>query len=176
MTVFREKREARSRELLRERALKIAGARSLVSLTEPFALFRRSHQLFGIPLTSLRFSWRADRMMEVPGAQGFIMGAVTADAALITVVDLVALYGLPMTGIADLKGVLVVESSSRRLGLACDAVLGAQPVETESILPLPTPLGAFVRSARFRGESVQLIEIPILFQHAKLNPVRSRGR
>ena len=159
--------------LLLERARRVSSPRGLETPHEPVALFRRGGQLFGIALAHLRFTWSARTLVEVPRAPKFIVGAIPGDGSLVTVIDLIHLYDIPMGGVLDLPFVLVAELAGRRIGIACEKVLGAQPLSVDSFKPAARSYGAVERTARWRSESVQVVEVPLLLQDARLNPTRA---
>ena len=173
MSARRDLPESAAQTLLLDRARKVASPRGLETPHEPLALFLRGGQLFGLSLPFLRFTWSARGLIEVPGAPRYIVGAIPGDGALVTVLDLVHLYDLPMGGVADLKTVLVAELGGRRIGIACERVLGAQAVTVDSFKTAPRAYGAVQRTALWRMETVQVLELILLFKDARLNPSRA---
>ncbi|MGQ0506665.1 MAG: chemotaxis protein CheW [Myxococcaceae bacterium] len=163
--------------LLRERAKLLSGRRRVAEApSESFVLFRHGGQLFGAAVRFVRLGVRARELLEVPGAPAHIAGAVSVDAALVTVVDLSVLYQLPKIGIQDLKSVLVVEAGGARLGLASEHILGVKALFRESIVPSPVAAGALSRSMVTETETIQLIDVPALLADGRLRPSPRREK
>jgi chemotaxis signal transduction protein len=161
-----------AKRLLIERASRAAVPMSAEAPHEQLALFVRGGHLFGVPLSFLRFAWRADGLLEVPGAPNFIVGAIPGDGSLVTVVDLPLLYGIVIPGVADLRTVLITDLGGRRLGIASESVLGAQPVPSASFRPAPNPYGAVTRIALWKERTVQVVDVPALLRDPKVNANR----
>jgi chemotaxis signal transduction protein len=157
------------RQLLRERAQRVARKLGEEVQVEPYALFERAGQLFGVPQPCARACWSSEALFEVPGAPRWISGAASGDGLLVSVVDLAALYELPRAGARDLDAVLVVEAGGRMVGVACEAMLGMRELEVDLIRSSPEPRGALLRRASFGVQTVQLIDVEALFADERLN-------
>ena len=156
---------------LRARARLAAQREEVIELGEPHALFRRGGQLYGVALPQMRFSWNSDSLVEVPGGPRWVSGMASREGQLVTVIDLAHFYDLPLTGVADVRSILVVEAEGRLLGLAGERALGVHEVKVASIRAAPEPRGALVRGAPVAGETALLLDVTALLTDPRLNPL-----
>jgi purine-binding chemotaxis protein CheW len=91
---------------------------------------------------------------RVPGATSAVMGVRNLRGAVLPVVDLATVLGLPRAGAPD--RVVVVEEGDRRAGLAVDFVVGVEPLP-EASEPADSP--HLAGAALVDGALVGLIDL-----------------
>ena len=97
-----------------------AGADSVESALTVVA-FSKGSQRYAIPLDEVLEVQPLDHFTPVPKAPPFLPGVVHWRGAILTLLDLGALFGFPESGLADVHVYLVVESAGRRIAIVgCD--------------------------------------------------------
>jgi purine-binding chemotaxis protein CheW len=115
----------RRREVLAGRASAIAGARAEAEDDAVLALaFRVGGERYAIPLQELATVLDARALHPLAGAPRWLLGAVSARARLVPVLDLRQLLRLEGGGMSDLTSVVVLDCGSEPFGLAVEALDG----------------------------------------------------
>jgi purine-binding chemotaxis protein CheW len=120
---------ARARALARPHG-RSAGAGVQVELIT-FAL---AHELFGLPLETVREVFRPRDLALLPGAEPPAYAVTPWRGVLLTVLDLRATLGTGTRGITDLSHVLVVGLERSSVGVLIDRVHAIESVPEASLL------------------------------------------
>ena len=89
---------------------------------------------YGIPVAQVREVFRGERVTQVPGAPVLVRGIVNVRGAVVTVLELSGLLGLPRA--VTSTSVVLLEHGSRLIGLAVDAVRDVRVQEVTSTEPV----------------------------------------
>ncbi len=97
--------------------------------TTPFLTFSSGHERFGILLRDVVEIQALDYYSPVPKTPPFIVGVIPWRGAILTLIDLGRLFGIPEGGIADYHVCIIVEAAGRRIAIVAR--------EVEDILGIP---------------------------------------
>ena len=97
--------------------------------TTPFLTFSSGHERFGVPLGDVVEIQALDHYSPVPKTPPFIVGVIPWRGAILTLLDLGRLFGIPESGIADYHVCIIVEAAGRRIAIVAR--------EVEDILGIP---------------------------------------
>lgn len=109
-------------------AQRAATLRQQVSTDSPgstlltFVAFRKGPQRYGIPITEIVEVRALDHFSPVPGAPPFIPGVIHWRGAILSLLDLSVLFGIPETGLADLHTCIIVEAAGRRVAVVAGEI------------------------------------------------------
>jgi chemotaxis signal transduction protein len=121
-------------------------------------IFVRGGKVLAIPPDHLESSGRLKVMTVVPGAPGWIAGAIAYRDRILTLVDLPALWGETVSGMHDLPTYLVVKSGEHRIGLLVEELIGEQELD-DAIKPYLGPdLRGVNQVAQFQGKTVWVLD------------------
>jgi chemotaxis signal transduction protein len=159
-------------DILKQRAEALAHVDD--ARTTPIAslsLFLRGKQLYGVRLSEVEGAGRLRQLSTVPGAPGWMVGAVQHRGSILTLVDLAVFWGLEIRGVADLPTCGVVGDGNQRLGLLVEDLIGVQEVEA-TIQPYRGDERAGISEiAHFGAEPVLILSAARLMQDARLRPL-----
>jgi purine-binding chemotaxis protein CheW len=129
---------ARRALLLRNRTEPVDSARApLVCLG-----FNKSRQRYGIPVEHVLEVQALDRFTSVPKTPAFIAGVVHWRGAILALLDLGALFGVPEAGLSDVHVCVIVEAAGRRMGVIAYEVEEVYSFARKSIAAAPPLPGA----------------------------------
>ncbi|TBR40078.1 MULTISPECIES: chemotaxis protein CheW [Dyella] len=113
---------------------------------ETYVTFRLEH-LIGVRIEQLRevIDFSPD-IVRPPGAPAYVCGILNLRQALVTIIDLRALYGIaPHVDLADTK-VLIIEENGEKYGLVVDAIENIVTIDAADKLPVPRVLLGHTRN------------------------------
>ena len=160
-----------SDELERSEAIKRARAAQLArpveqrsqgrgALSSRYLVFGLGRERYGIPVQAVERILRLPEITRLPGAPGFVAGAVSLVGEILTALELRRLFGvLGETLDPGLRRLVVVEARGERVGLVVDEVQGVEQLQSWSE-HLPT--GGWLRPDQVRGlasSSILLLEL-----------------
>jgi purine-binding chemotaxis protein CheW len=106
---------------------------------KPCLFFSLCNELFGIHVENVLRVINLEKMMKVPKAPEFILGAISLEGNVIPVVDLACKIELSKTEVSKNTKVVVLEISHQDVlllvGVAIDDVLDVVTVESSKMLP-----------------------------------------
>ena len=82
-----------------------------------FLAFNSGRQKYGIPLSDVLEIQALQYFSPVPKTPAFIPGVIHWRGAILTLLDLDRLFGLPQSGLPDLHAYVIAEAAGRRVGL-----------------------------------------------------------
>ncbi len=132
-----------------------------------FVLVRRTGLLIGLRVAEVESAGRVREITAVPGAPEWLRGATVHRGHVVSLIDLVALWG-EGRGVADLPSFVCLRLGERRLGILVEELLGFD--ETDAKLELwQGNERAGVASVTQRGrERVYVISAERLFASPEL--------
>jgi purine-binding chemotaxis protein CheW len=162
---------ATAREILEARARALAATQEAAPLAvASLTLFRLGGQLYAVRASDVDGAGQLRELSPVPGAPAWLLGATLYRGSIVSLVDLLALWGVPAAGVRDLPSFVVLAQGARRLGLLVDQLLGNLDVEG-ALLPYEGPEHAgLVELARHGGEPVPVLTAASLLADPRLNP------
>jgi purine-binding chemotaxis protein CheW len=119
--------------MLRGRAGKAEGRGPRIS----FLAFSHGPHRYGIPLSDVIEVQPLRDYTPVPGAPPFIPGVIHWRGAILSLVDLVRLFGLGESGLVDERACVIVESAGRRIGILAAEVEELHTVGLDQVRPAP---------------------------------------
>jgi purine-binding chemotaxis protein CheW len=106
---------------------------------KPCVLFKLCNELFGIDVESVLRVINLDKLMKIPKAPEFIVGAISLEGSVIPVVDLAKKISLGDTLITSETKVLVLEiqynENTFSAGVIIDDVLDVVTIDPTKLLP-----------------------------------------
>jgi purine-binding chemotaxis protein CheW len=108
-----------------------------------FLAFNSGHESYGIPLSNVLEIQILQHFSPVPKTPPFIAGVVHWRGAILALLDLDRLFGLPESGLPDLHACVIVEAAGRRIGLVASEIEDVFSVPSSRIQAAP-PLSANV--------------------------------
>ena len=127
-------------------ALKLAGrakllrGRTLVKVEQPttaFLMFSSGHERFGVRLSDVVEIQALDHYSPVPKTPQFIVGVIPWRGAILTLIDLSRLFGIPESGIADHHVCVIVEAAGRRVAVVAREIENIIGIPREQVKPAP---------------------------------------
>lgn len=129
-TGVRERLQKRAQDLARPLQQEQVGRLSLVTFT------RAGHR-FGARLGDVRGAMQLKELTQVPGAPAWMFGAVQYQGAVLSLLDLAQMWGLPTKGVADQPVCVVITHAGRSIGLLTESLHGVQ--EAQDFRPYQGP-------------------------------------
>jgi purine-binding chemotaxis protein CheW len=135
-------------ERLANRARVLRGRMGSSTSTGPlitFVAFAHGSQRYGIAISEIVAVQPLIDYTPVPGAPPFTPGVIHWRGSIISLVDLVRLFGIGESGLIDERTVLIVDAAGRRVGILAGEVeeLYAVPLQQVKAAPeLPTRIPA----------------------------------
>lgn len=157
---------ARRAQSLRER---MSDARQLQP-QQDFLMFRSGSQKFAVALEHVLEVQPLDHFSPVPGSPDFIRGIVQCRGALLCLLDLDRLFGMPEKGLADVHHYVVVESHGNRVALAAgeaEEIIGVSASTIKATPAFSTDILASV-AAGIMGDDRLILRIGDLLEHPRL--------
>lgn len=99
--------------------------------------FRVGHMLLGLSIDHLQEINRHLSVTAVPHSPKAVRGVINLRGQLVTVIDLRAVCGLPLTETNRLSRNLIVRSQEELIGLLVDQVVDTISIEIRNIDPVP---------------------------------------
>lgn len=87
-----------------------------------FLAFRHGSQRYGIAISDIVVVQTFSDYTPVPGVPQFITGVIHWRGAIISLVDLTKLFGIPQSGLLNERACLIVEAAGRRVGILAGEV------------------------------------------------------
>jgi chemotaxis signal transduction protein len=163
--------------LLRQRARSLARpVTEEAADAEALATFTIGGHAIGLPLRCVVRASELRHLTELPGAPPWLLGLTAVEGHLVSLLDLALFLGLKRSGVADVRGVLVIAAGKRELGLAAEELLAIADVRGADVAPLPGGSGALGRVARGagpQGSDLLLLDVESLFDDSRLAGDRS---
>lgn len=106
-----------------------------------FLAFSHGAQRYGIPISDIVEVGPLNDYTPVPGAPRFIPGVIHWRGAILSLVDLVKLFGIVESGLMDERTCVIVEAAGRRIGIMTGEVedLYSAPLDQVKAVPeMPT--------------------------------------
>ena len=165
------KKLAKRAQLLRERMTDA----SHLQPQQDFLLFRSGSQKFAVALQHVLEVQPLEHFSPVPGSPDFIRGVVQCRGAILCLLDLDRLFGMPEKGLADVHHSVVVESHNNRLALAAgeaEEIVGLSADQIKMAPAFSTELLVGV-VAGILGDDRLVLKIHALLEHPRLTQWRS---
>jgi purine-binding chemotaxis protein CheW len=163
--------------LLRERAQALARPEVEEARdAEAFATFTVGGHAVGVPLGRVLRASDLRHLTEIPGGPPWLLGLTAVEGHLVSLLDLARFLGLPRSGVADVRGSLVVSSGKREIGLVAEQLLGIADLPASSLMALPSGDGPLRRVARGKGPhgaDLLVLDVDALFDDPRLGPSRA---
>ena len=102
-----------------------------------FLAFCHGAQMYGIPVSEIIEVGPLSDYTPVPGAPSFVPGVIHWRGAIISLLDLVKLFGITETGLIDERVCLIVEATGRRLGILASDVEELYTVSLDQVKSAP---------------------------------------
>lgn len=135
------------------------GAKSSRGTRHAYVSFRLQHML-AVRLDQLReIIHDSPDVMPAPGAPSFVRGMLNLRRELVTIVDLRALYGMPMQDDAQARKILVIEHGKDKFGLLVDAIENIVTLDEADKLPVPAMLLGRA-THEMRNDMREAVELP----------------
>ncbi|HCT56290.1 MAG TPA: chemotaxis protein CheW [Gemmatimonas aurantiaca] len=96
-------------------------------------VFMLAGERYAVPAATLREVVMLTQRVPLPGATVPVVGLTLWRGALLRLVDIRAMLGLPMTSLNDLARVLVMESATSTIGLLVDEVLEMRAIDVSQL-------------------------------------------
>ncbi len=162
---------ARRAQLLRER---MSDARQLQP-RQDLLLFRSGHQKFAAALQHVLEVQPLEHFSPVPGSPDFIRGVVQCRGAILCLLDLDRLFGMPEKGLADVHHYVVVESHGNRVALAAGEAEEIVGVTADTIKTAPAFSTELLSGvvAGVLGDDRLVLKIVALLEHPRLTEWRN---
>lgn len=109
----------------------------------PIVTFRKAKERYGVLVSEVLEVQALQYFTPVPGTPPFIRGVVPWRGAILSLLDLGRLLGVPDPGLTDLRACLIVEALGRRIALAAGEVETVLAIPSGEMKPVPSaPAGA----------------------------------
>ncbi len=102
-----------------------------------FLAFCHGPQKYGIPVSDIIEVQPLSDYTPVPRAPPFIAGVIHWRGAIISLVDLVKLFGIVESGLIDERACLIVEAAGRRVGILAGEVEELYTAPLDQVKPAP---------------------------------------
>ena len=125
------------RQLLHERAKLLARKPDAPSAAAQMEVieFVLADEHFAVESAAVREVCPLKNLTPLPCTPPFVRGIINVRGQILTVIDLRRFFGLPETGLADLRRVIILRGEGLELGLLADAVLRVRTVARDTIQP-----------------------------------------
>ncbi|WP_052652686.1 chemotaxis protein CheW [Pandoraea oxalativorans] len=135
------------------------GAKSSRGTRHAYVSFRLQHML-AVRLDQLReIIHDSPDVIPAPGAPSFVRGMLNLRRELVTIVDLRALYGMPIQDDAQVRKILVIEHGRDKFGLLVDAIENIVTLDEADKLPVPAMLLGRA-THEMRNDMREAVELP----------------
>lgn len=155
-------------EVLARRARALArppGRSADADSTIELITFSLAHELFGVPLGTVREVFRPHDLALLPGAEPPAYAVTPWRGLLLTVLDLRSTLGAGATGITDLSHVLVLGLERASLGILIDRVRGIEPVSVDALLAPSRSGGGGAKLVRaITRDAVHVLDAAVLLE------------
>jgi purine-binding chemotaxis protein CheW len=162
--------------VLRERAAALAQPEAQESTdAEALATFTVGGHALGVPLERVLRASDLRHLTEIPGGPPWLLGLTAVEGHLVSLLDLARFLGLGRSGVADVRGSLVVSAGKREIGLVAEQLLGIRDLPQSALTVLPGESGPIRRVARGQGgQGVDLLvlDVDVLFDDPRLGSSR----
>ena len=105
--------------------------------TTAFLTFNSGHERFGVLVGDVVEIQALDHYSPVPKTPPFIVGVIPWRGAILTLIDLGRLFGIPESGIADYHVCIIVEAAGKRIALVAREVEDILGIPAAEIKPTP---------------------------------------
>ncbi len=105
-----------------------------------FLTFNSGHERFGVLIGDVVEIQTLDHYSPVPKTPPFIVGVIPWRGAILTLIDLGRLFGIPESGIADYHVCIIVEAAGKRIAIVArevEDILGIPADQIKSTPDLP---------------------------------------
>jgi len=102
-----------------------------------FVTFTLENEVFGIDVRQAREIIKVRDYTKVPQAPSYIKGIINLRGQITPIVDLHALFGMPIKDLSGDSRVIITEVNGETVGILVDSVLGVQRIGNDDIVPLP---------------------------------------
>ena len=102
-----------------------------------FLAFSKGRERFGLPIDDVLEVQALDQFTPVPRTPPFIPGVIHWRGAILSLLDLGKLFGLPESGIADVHACIVVEAAGQRVALVAGDIDDICSVPRNQVRPVP---------------------------------------
>jgi purine-binding chemotaxis protein CheW len=106
-----------------------------------FLALNKGRERYGISIDDVLAVQALEHFTVVPRTPLFLTGVVHWRGAVLTLLDLGRLFGIPETGLADVHVYVVVEAAGRRVGIVAHEIEDVYSVPRSRIAPAP-PMSA----------------------------------
>jgi purine-binding chemotaxis protein CheW len=140
--------------------------------TEELVTFLVGPHQIGVPMTWVNHAATIRHLTEVPGGPPWLVGIITVEGQLVSLLELPALLGLSQRGVRDATSSVVVGWNGRQIGLAAEQIFGIEDVPRSAIAALPSSEGPLTRVASLQARQLLLLDVPTLLSDPRLGARR----
>jgi purine-binding chemotaxis protein CheW len=136
-------------QILHERALALARETEenlAASSTIDSIAFTLASESYAVEAVFVSQSFALTHLTRLPGAPSHILGMTSLRGAILPIIDLKELFGLPRRGLSDQNKVLVLQSDTMEFGILADSIHGLLSIPTDSLRQPPSMVSAAPRS------------------------------
>ena len=102
-----------------------------------FLAFNKGRERFGLPIDDVLEVQALDQFTPVPNTPPFIPGVIHWRGAILSLLDLGKLFGLPESGIADVHACIIVEAAGHRVALVAGDIEDICSIPRNQVQPVP---------------------------------------
>jgi chemotaxis signal transduction protein len=142
---------------------------------EALAKFTVGGHALGVPLACVARASDLHHLTEIPSGPPWLIGLTAVEGYLVSLLDLAVFLDLGRTGVADVRGSLVVVAGKREIGLVAEQLLGIADLPQTALVALPGENGPIRRVAQghgLHGGDLLVVDVDVLFEDARLSAQR----
>jgi purine-binding chemotaxis protein CheW len=107
--------------------------------------FQLAKELYGIEITKVREIILITEITRIPQTPHYVKGLINLRSTVIPVIDLRSLFGLQVGEMTDESRIMVLQASSKIVGIVVDAVSEVLRVKRDEIAPPPPTVAGLGR-------------------------------
>ena len=102
-----------------------------------YLTFNSGHERFGVLISDVVEIQALDHYSPVPKTPPFIVGVIPWRGAILTLIDLGRLFGIPESGIADYHVCIIVDAGGKRIAIVAREVEDILGIPADEMKPTP---------------------------------------
>ena len=155
-----ETADARRERLFGERAAKLAAPRDVAKTKSDLDVleFKIASERYAVDLRAIREVRLLNDLTPIPCTPGFLLGVINVRGKIYPVIDLKTLIAKRDRHLPNAAYAIIVANPAMEVGIAADAIVGAQPIDTSDLLP-PAATGIGIDPALLKGISRELLMV-----------------
>lgn len=138
--------------------------------------FNLGEETYGIEITKIREIILMGQITQVPETPHYIKGLINLRSTVIPVIDLRTRFGLPEGELTDESRIMVLNVSSRTIGIVVDAVSEVLRVSSDQISEAPPTVASLGNEymtglVRLDERLLILLDVEKLFEEERLSEI-----